>query len=243
MMKKILLALALVAIAAPSFAQAVKQKEVQLQFVRAGNPAWPFPNSSGGALLRGDVANQKSGEASAAVAFENRDTTASIFVGDHIARLTPLYRSSTGVSGSFGPGDTTAVLGTLNLRSSAAAIDSIKVLRQISNDGMVWATVDSLSYSVITQNSVFAQAAGDSLGVILAVSGNPTVGGLGGFGSVTFPASAFVTPSGVTRIAVNGFNYIRFIVKMTLSDQFLAGASGGVSGSFSYPAIAAADRQ
>src|SRR6185436_12014111 len=116
-------------------------------------------------------------------------------------------------------------------------------IRQISGDGMVWATIDSLSYSVISQNSVFAQAAGDSLGVILAVSGNPTVGGLGGFGSVTFPASGVGSVAGISRLAVNGFNYIRFIVKMTLSDQFLAGASGGVSGSFSYPAIAAADRQ
>jgi hypothetical protein len=245
MKNRILAALAaLTLFAGTASAQVMAWKDVQLQFVRAGNPIPPFPTASGnsnngfytGGLSNGGKAPQGAGVVNTSILAA--DTTQSIPIADHYFKRTPAFRAAAGgVLGSVGSGDTSAVFGILALKSTASTIDTIKVEKQISLDGLAWSTVDSVSASVqsISGTITIQPVAGDSCSIKLASVTQDINGNTIGAGAIFFRCNPFAESDNVTRLALVNVNYVRFIIWMTGGDQLNAGVNGGVYGKFSYP--------
>jgi hypothetical protein len=205
-------------------------KPVQLVFSRQGNPPTPF---AGGANASPTMNGGKCGSGVACMA---QDTSQAIPIWDHILNRAETLRALTPAGTSV---DTLAFFGTLRLTSTVGTIDSIKVRRDVSADGLVWTAVDSLSYSIpnIVSGTILAQAVGDSLGLKLTSVTSTIDGATIGSGAVSFYVNPLGVINGATRLAFKNFHYIRFRVSMSEADNIAAGLNGGVSATFSYPAV------
>jgi hypothetical protein len=162
-----------------------------------------------------------------------RDTSAAIFVGDHWLKSTHAYRAG---AAAISVGDT-SWSGTLMLKANRSTIDSVVVTMQLSQDGSVWTSCDSVSLHIISQNSMQLMVlAGDSLAVILGtVTG--AAGGVGTAGAVSFTANPWWHAGGVTAQAIQAVNFVRFIMHMTPGDFAASTNVYGVTGEFLYPSV------
>lgn len=234
-----LLALSLCATAVT--AQDRQSRTVPLTFVRVGNPIAPFASAGGSGYITASMAN--GGKGGTGVAVAPWDTTVAIPIMDHavfsIEQRRALTASATDV-------DTLVTFGTLKLHSTVSTIDSIKVARDVSGDGLTWTVLDSLPASILpaVSGTILAQPiAGDSTSVKLAATVATIDGVSAGSGAITFYCKPNGRLDGASRLATKGINYIRFRVWMTPGDNVAAGAAGGVSGEFVYPVSAKAQFQ
>jgi hypothetical protein len=236
-MKNLFLAvLAALTLASPALAQ-TQWKNVPLTFVRVGNPSrFSFSGQSGSGAQTSFLANVKlDGTYPNVNAYQ--DTTGPIPIHDHFSRRAAALRAAAGgVLGSVGTGDTSSVFGVLSLRSTSSAIDTIKVLKDVSLDGLNWLATDSLSASVYTNSGTITvqPIAGDSCSVKLAAITDIN-GGTSGAGSILFYCNPFAMTSNVTRVALVDVLYVRFRIQLTAADSNAASTNGGVTGTFSYP--------
>ena len=236
-MKRIVAGLAaLLALTAPSLVFSAPTKvedgrwrEVALSFYRSGNPATPFPGASGSQITSSIMNGGKCGSG---VACRARDTTAAIWVGDHAER--DALRARTNAQSLT---DTLAVFGVLELRSTSGTIDSLMIHRDLSIDGFNWTAVDSCGLGGVSVGGTYLASvlAGDSLHIKLGSITNSIDGGTEGRGSVLFYGDPLELPNRRTKYAMIGFNYVRFRINMTESDNIAAGTTGGVQGWFKYP--------
>lgn len=237
-MKKILLAaLAALTLVGTAQAQEMSWKSVPLSFVRAGNPATPFPGLSGSGFISGSLAN--GGKGGVGVAVSPQDTSQAIDIGDHYFRRAPALRAAAGgVAGSVSPGDTASTFGVLSIRSTSGTIDTVKVAKDVSLDGVAWTAIDSLSASVTSVSGTITvqPIVGDSCSVKLASVTTSIDGGTIGAGSILFHCNPFSTSAqGVSRLGMVDVRFVRFRIWMTPGDNVAAGSSGGLNATFSYP--------
>lgn len=237
-MKKILLAaIAALTLVGTAQAQELSWKPVPLMFIRAGNPATSFPGLSGSGFITGSLAN--GGKGGVGVAVSPQDTSQAIDIGDHYFRRTAAMRAAAGgVAGSVSPGDTAATFGILSIRSTSSTIDSVKVAKDVSLDGVTWTAIDSLSASVTSvSGTILVQPiAGDSCSVKLASVTTNIDGGAVGAGAIYFHCNPFSTSAqGVSRLGLADVRFVRFRIWMTPGDNVAAGSSGGLNATFSYP--------
>lgn len=224
-----LMVLAPIIQAAPSKIEDGRWREVALSFARFGNPATPFANASGTSIVSAVMNGGKCGSGVVCVA---RDTSQAIWLGDHAER-DPLRTRTNAQSLT----DTLAVLGVLELRSSSGTIDSVMVHRDLSIDGWNWVAVDSCAIGGVSVGGTYLASvlAGDSLHIKLGSITTSIDGATEGRGSVWFYGDPLELPNRRTKFAMTGFNYIRFRLSMTGSDNIAAGSSGGLQGWFKYP--------
>jgi len=163
------------------------------------------------------------------------DTTDKIDIRDHWARALATYIQMPVVASALLAESLQA--GTLTLQSNSATIDTILVLRDVSNDGITWSAVDSVGAHVISDAAqIVTGAVSDSCEFIMTALSNSA--GTTGFKlGLTFTANPWFTRSGVTAQALVGVNFIRFRLHMTYTDYFSAGASKGLTGEWVFPSV------
>jgi hypothetical protein len=155
------------------------------------------------------------------------DTTAAIDVREHWLKTRVVYLQAPLVADLA---DST-FFGTLKLTSTASTIDTVTIQRDVSVDGITWTVVDSIAGHVISDTApIFQQSQTlDSTRVIMPASGSVTAYGAG------WDVYPFGPKTGVTALALEGVNFIRFRIHMTPGDYAAAGATGGIRGTFEFP--------
>jgi len=222
-------------------------KKVNLQFVRnsnaadnpfvAANPAQTqyvvtLSNGTHGTLAPTAGASVTPANQSLAAT----DTSAGIDVREHWLKSKSAYVTAPPTGSTSLLADSLA-FGTLTLTSNSATIDTILVLRDVSNDGITWSVVDSVGAHIICDAAQIVTGAVSDSAEFVMTSVSSSAGAAGFKLGMTFTANPWFSRAGVTAQALLGVNFVRFRYHMTYTDYVAAGASRGVVGDFVFPAV------
>lgn len=233
MMKKILTLAVLVAAfsVGVASADAFIPKNTTLQFVRFSSAG---DNMLGSIPYTTTLANGRHNSTSASLPGSVLyDTSAAILVNDHMLNAIPLARTT-----AVSTADSTAIFGTLNITTTGSSIDTIYFYRDVSTDGKVWVVCDSLQCRTQQSNSTkIADVASNDYASFIGTTVTDASGGTTSALSIPFNVIPGMTTKGITAYATFGVNYVRFRIGMTTGDYYNAGANGGFTATFNYPAM------